>query len=119
MIIAVTSTVLFEVADTPTTMRELPTLRVEPVDVWRRRLEFALMKVTLENTDKIVELETATGRVAARVWEGTTANGIACHAYITRIAVAEGDDATEFARDLAEQRKPSAAVAAIPARLII
>jgi hypothetical protein len=57
--------------------------------------------------------------VPARVWEGATVNGIACHAYITRIAVAKMDDAAEFERDLQEQRQPSTDVAAIPLRLVI
>jgi len=77
------------------------------------------MKVTLENTDKVVLLELNGQTVPARIWEGTTANGIACHAYITRIAVGDQDNAAEFERDLKEQRKPTPAVAAIPMRLIL
>jgi len=78
------------------------------------------VKVTLENTDRIVTLVLANGvDVPARIWEGTTADGIACHAYITRIAVNEHDNAAEFERDLLEQRKPSAALAVIPSRLVI
>lgn len=77
------------------------------------------MKVTLENTDKVVLLTVGEATVPARIWEGVTANGIRCHAYITRIAVHEDDDPVEFERDLKEQRRPSAAVAAIPLRLII
>lgn len=78
------------------------------------------MKVTLENTDKVVFLQLADGAVVpARIWEGFTAHGVGCHAFITRIAVREGDNAVEFERDLKEQRKPSAAVAAIPLRLVI
>ncbi len=77
------------------------------------------MKVTLENTDKIVELTLNGQTLPARIWEGTTAGGIRCHAFITRIAVHEDDNAAEFERDLAEQRKPSAAIAAIPLRMIL
>ncbi len=77
------------------------------------------MKVTLENTDKVVMLTIGDATVPARIWEGTTANGIACHAYITRIAVHQDDDAVEFERDLKEQRKPSPVVEAIPLRLIL
>lgn len=77
------------------------------------------MKVTLENTDKVVLLTIGEVTVPARIWEGTTANGVACHAYITRIAVAENADAVEFERDLQETRKATAAVAAIPLRLIL
>lgn len=77
------------------------------------------MKVTLENTDKTVELVINGCTVPARVWEGQTENGIRCHAYITRIGVDKNDDATEFARDLQETRPATAEVAAIPARLVI
>jgi hypothetical protein len=42
------------------------------------------LKLILENTSKIVELN----GVPARVWEGKTESGIACHAFITRVAVA-------------------------------
>jgi hypothetical protein len=42
------------------------------------------MKITLESTAKIVEFN----GLPARIWEGKTEGGIACHAFITRIAVA-------------------------------
>jgi hypothetical protein len=78
------------------------------------------MKVTLESTDKIVELVTANGVMPARIWEGTTESGIRCHAYITRIAVHQNDDASQFGRELLEQRRPrNPDVAAISARLVI
>jgi hypothetical protein len=78
------------------------------------------MRVTLESTTKTVTLVLPNGtEVPARIWEGTTANGIACHAYITRIAVQRDDDVAEFARDLNEQRHPSAALDVIPTRLVI
>jgi hypothetical protein len=77
------------------------------------------LKVTLESTTKTVDLVVNGQSVPARVWEGQTANGIACHAFITRIAVAKTDDAAEFVRDLAEQRQPSADIAAIPLRMVI
>ena len=71
------------------------------------------MTVTLTSTDKIVELETASGRVPARIWEGTTANGVRCHAFITRIAVNRNDDAAEFSRDLQEHRAPSLEISGV------
>lgn len=77
------------------------------------------MQVQLESTTKVVELVVNGVPVPARVWEGVTADGVPCHAYITRIAVADGEDATAFERDLAAQRAPSPAVAAIPLRLIL
>ena len=76
------------------------------------------MKVILESTSKIVELEIAGQKVPARVWQGVTANGIACHAYITRIAVADNLDSSEFDRDLEVQAKPRSELEALPLRLI-
>jgi len=74
------------------------------------------MKVTLESTSKIVELN----GVPARIWEGQTDSGIACHAFITRIAVAFTEDTRQFARELEEQRAPSSAVAkAYDTRLVL
>lgn len=77
------------------------------------------MKVTLESTDKIIELATPHGTVPARIWEGKTESGIEVHAYITRITVHEDDDQAEFERELQETRKASADVQAIPLRLIL
>ncbi len=65
------------------------------------------MTVTLHATTKIVELKTADGIVPARIWEGATDSGIPVHAFITRIAVHKSDDASEFERELQEQRPPS------------
>jgi hypothetical protein len=62
------------------------------------------MKVTLESTDKIVELTTPSGTVPARVWEGVTERGIRCHAFITRIAVHKDLDAAQFEAELQEHR---------------
>lgn len=73
------------------------------------------MKVTLESTTKIV---TVNG-VQARIWEGHTESGIPVHAYVTRIAVAHGLDASQFERELQECRAPSADIEALPARLVL
>lgn len=78
-----------------------------------------MMRITLEPTTKIVELVVNGAAVPARVWEGKTDQGVPMHAYITRVAVAEDQDASAFERELLEQRKPTAEVAAIPARLIL
>ncbi len=78
------------------------------------------MRITLESTNKIVNLVTATGTVPARIWEGQTASGIACHAYVTWIAVDKHDDTSQFELELVEQRPPTnPAVAGIPLRLVI
>lgn len=73
------------------------------------------MDMQLTSTTKIVELN----GVPARIWEGHTAGGVPCHAFITRIAVHKDDDATEFERELQEHGPPSAAVQAIPLALIL
>ncbi len=77
------------------------------------------MRITLENTTKVVELVIDGQRVPARVWEGETASGIKIHAYITRIAVSNLDDASEFEMVLQSCRAPSPEVEAIPLRLIL
>lgn len=76
------------------------------------------MKVTLEPTTKIVDVN----GVPARIWEGTTQSGIRVHAYVTRIAVPTDAPAhvlAQFEGELQETRAPSADVAAIPARLVL
>jgi len=78
------------------------------------------MKVTLESTSKITTLVVNGEDVPARIWEGKTESGIPCHAFITRIAVKADADASEFERDLREQRAPSAEIdRAIPMRMIL
>lgn len=76
------------------------------------------MKIILENTSKIVELN----GVPARVWEGRTESGIPMHAYITRVALTENAGASaiaEFERELEAVRPPSVDIAAIPNRLVL
>jgi len=73
------------------------------------------MRVQAESTTKIVQLN----GVPARIWEGHTEKGIACHLYVTRIAVAEDEDASEFEAELQEHRKPSVDIEAIPFALIL
>lgn len=78
------------------------------------------MKVTLESTTKVTTLMRNGAEVPVRIWEGVTAGGIRCHAYIALIAVSDSDDAKEFERDLREQRAPSADIErAIPLRMIL
>jgi hypothetical protein len=73
------------------------------------------MKITIESTTKTVMLN----GVPARIWEGKTESGIPVHAFITRIAVHEDSDATQFEAELKECRAPSAEIEAYPARLIL
>jgi len=73
------------------------------------------VKIAIESTEKIVTLN----GMPARIWEGHTASGIAVHCYITRVAVKNGEDTTEFERELQEHAPPSAEIQAIPLHLIL
>lgn len=74
------------------------------------------MQITLQSTTKIVEIN----GVPARIWEGKTANGIEVHAFITRVAVNNDDDASEFEKDLKRHEPPkNADIQAYPLRMII
>jgi hypothetical protein len=77
------------------------------------------MKITVESTTKVVELETLKGTVPARIWEGTTDSGIPVHVFITRIGVHESQDQTQFEKELKTCRTPSAEVCAFPLRMIL
>jgi len=75
------------------------------------------MKVTLENTTKIVHLN----GVPARIWEGVTERGVRVHAFISRIAVPNDapEEQERFAQELKEEKAPSAEAAAYPLRMIL
>jgi len=74
------------------------------------------MKVTLESTTEIVEIN----GVAARIWQGQTDSGIEVHAFITRIAVDKDADVSEFERELKVCTPPRASVAGVyPIRMFL
>ena len=76
------------------------------------------MKIQLESTSKIVELN----GVPARIWEGVTEHGIAIHVFITRIAVNKEADGSQFAAELKECPAPRPAdpdISAYPLRMIL
>jgi hypothetical protein len=82
------------------------------------------MKITIESTSKIVELEIpGQGCVPARVWQGETDSGIPVACYVTRISpLIPKDDVLndQFARELTEVREPLPIIRdTIPLRLII
>ncbi len=87
------------------------------------------MKITIESTDKIKNLEIREGgsviSMPARIWEGCSESGIRVHAFITRIAPTiedkpeNAEQFREFERELKEQRKPSVDMALIPLHLIL
>jgi hypothetical protein len=67
------------------------------------------MKITLENTDKLLRLVVDNHEVPARLWEGTTDSGIPVVAFITRISPQTHDEEVNatFARELQEMKKPT------------
>lgn len=73
------------------------------------------MKITVSSTSKVVEVD----GVQARLWEGRTESGIPVHCFIVRIAAPADADLAEFDRELRACAEPSAAVQAIPLRLIL
>ena len=80
------------------------------------------MTITITSTSRIIQLRTADGAVPARIWEGMTEDGIAVHAFITRIVPAipiRDHRQKQFEAELVECAAPSADVAAYPARLIL
>lgn len=78
------------------------------------------MKIIIESTSKVVHLESGLAAgVPARIWEGHTESGIPVHCYITRIAAPLDADCSQFERELQSHAAPSAAIQAIPLRLIL
>lgn len=73
------------------------------------------MKITIESTTKIVQMD----GTDMRVWEGRTESGIPVHCYIARIAVDKEFDQTQFVRELQEHAAPSPAIQAIPLRMVL
>ena len=62
------------------------------------------MKVTLESTAQIVEVN----GVPARVWDGTTESGIPVSVLVTRVAVERTQDTAQFEAELSECKAPKA-----------
>ena len=75
------------------------------------------MEITIESTEKIVELN----GVPARVWDGVTKRGVPIHCFVTRISPQTNyaNEITDFENDLKEMRAPSAAVKSYPLRMIL
>ncbi len=73
------------------------------------------MKIVIESTTKLVELN----GVPARVWEGRTDTGIHVMAFITRLATHESADRLQFEQELESCMAPTPEAAAIPLRLIL
>lgn len=76
------------------------------------------MRITIEPTSKIVELN----GVPARIWEGRTEDGADCMVFVTRVAVSEGYPPSvhqKFQDALKETRAPSPEAQAYPLRLVL
>jgi hypothetical protein len=69
------------------------------------------MKAQIESTTKIVTLVIDGREVPARIWEGTTEAGVPCHFFVTRVAVHNDADQSQFAQELQEHRAPSMQIA--------
>ena len=80
------------------------------------------MKITIESTEKMVEIANGGDTVPARVWDGKTDAGVPVIAFITRISprIPLNDPRQQdFQRELKETRAPSADTQAIPLRMIL
>jgi len=80
------------------------------------------MKITIENTDKIVELNHNGSAMPARVWQGATDTGIPVQVFVTRIApeIPPNDPRQyTFESELVSTADPRPTVDAIPLRLVI
>lgn len=64
------------------------------------------MKLTIESTDQITQLD----GVPVRVWQGRTEAGVPCIMFVHRIAVANSVDQSQFDKELAEQLPPGRSV---------
>ena len=73
------------------------------------------MKITIESTTKIVELD----GIPARIWEGQTDNGIPVIAFIPRIATPDLHRAKDFAVQLQDCRAPLPVGSAIASDLVL
>ena len=60
------------------------------------------MKIAIESTDQITQLD----GVPVRVWRGTTEGDVPCLVFVHRIAVANGVDQSQFDAELVEKRVP-------------
>jgi hypothetical protein len=70
-----------------------------------------IMKAQIESTTKIITLVVNGAEIPARIWEGRTEKGVPCHFFVTRVAVANDQDKTEFTQELQEHVPPTAAIA--------
>jgi hypothetical protein len=60
------------------------------------------MRLTIASTDKLTHMD----GVPVRVWEGETDQGTRCTVFVHRIAVAQGEDSTQFDKELKAELEP-------------
>ncbi len=60
------------------------------------------MRIVIESTDQLTQID----GVPVRVWEGVTEAGTSCFVFIHRLAVHQDQDLGPFERELAEQLPP-------------
>lgn len=84
------------------------------------------MKITIESTEKIVELEIDGAVVRARIWQGHTASDIPVTCFITRISPdvlishsRHAELTEQFDLELKECATPTDRIRAIPLRFIV
>lgn len=73
------------------------------------------MKLTIQSTSKVVQLN----GVPARIWEGQTESGIPVHCFVTRVAVREELNREQFEKELTSHEPPSAEVEFYPLRMVL
>lgn len=70
------------------------------------------MKIQIEATDRIVDLD----GVKCRVWNGKTERGIECLVFVHRLAVRSDDDTNQFDQELQECLPLCSSITAIALR---
>ena len=73
------------------------------------------MKLTLESTQQMSEVNGVPGRV----WVGRTERGVEVQALITRVAVHNSADHSQFEAELREAHAPAPKEAAFPLRMVL
>lgn len=73
------------------------------------------MKITIESTTKIVQVN----GIDCRVWEGESERGVKVQALIPRIAAHKDADLAQFEAELEEQKAPTFNPSPFPSRLVI
>jgi hypothetical protein len=83
------------------------------------------MKITVESTSEVVLLvvtkdgKRTSTEIPARIWEGETGSGVKVTCLIASIGVKDGQDVSQFERELIETKPPSTDSLPWPARLIL